>query len=1460
MITRLGDKFFVNRATKLRLITSESMGLRVPQTTLPEYLNTQILSAIKHLLSGDLSTNVNYQKVTAATIAHRVNPFFDFRSFIEPATRNSNLYFALFAMETLHQQLGMTISTSIIKKLRHHRDKSILEIDYLLACGMVAEVEIIFNSTTDHVEKTEIALLLVEHRYQGTHHEKVLHLIKSMERELVSKFHAHLSYKRLQALYDEGIETPLFYWLKSAKKGTEMLARFLIQKGRRNDLEKILNMEVETPKALIVKDIVEVKGMSDELARKEVDENFTRLKLGILIELGRHEEASILVEEFSGDAKFKIDLKVLLTERTGNPAFLPLIISKVDDRLYELEDWIDSYEYWHSPEGLQILREINPQTVTNLGVSPDQITRQASTIRAVCKDRTIKIGEGIGFANRGRHPGKREVASPSGDFTGIETLPRMDAALKGYRIDYRATGRLDGTNVAVRTFQNLEARKVMIVMDPGLFDESIPITNLSALAGVIAQRALQERDMVGLVIGFEEMFISPKATEKQLLIILQEVVKYYFFEHIGTSEDATIPDILGQKYLRKHLPHGSRIVLISDFKKETAEELKGIGVALQNKGVTFEPIAVSAKNDFGPPTSVQIGRFSSRLHPAIFQELRIARGEINSIKELEAFVVAYGAVVSLTDLGDQREEAQDILEQLTKKCRRLEPTAQEKIHKIKGQAPQNIKKMLSKALRIQDREARLEKLKVIVVLAKLLGWEEVFVFLEEQIAKAANLPVGNKPGMLTIAEREALNKAQDELEGEKREPMPFNHEEALPYLKKISEESWKIWSKFTGKQISMIEKVLMGSYTAEEAIAYFIFLIVDHLDYSGEHQIVSAGMPAFNIYTLIDVLIGLLENLDIPRIDAENYLPDYLKLSLCFTSLAVGLSNSTLEKIAPILAKVQKSEERTKQLLSLRKSGQFIRARILSPWGLLVAIFLGFAKFFISPSQALVEGNTNSISSGANDSKSFESGKLLLTFDKQPSGRTAYLRTGVGSKVDPSKCGLSEIPEIREETLSEQGNSKIKAEIAYGVMVFDSPSIVGGSIVSVDGNTITYNTSQNPILEISKMKLSEFREEAPKLYGENLYKTLTEPPVALSEIKRIDPEVAGDWEALVDSVQTLSVMEAAERIRAHIVYKSRFHYHFYETSQERFILRYIQTLSAVSLCGGNSYINMIFANGGGVCTEMSMLGLEIERIAGIPTVLTQGYVVQNGKVTTSNAHQYVEVVFPNNGNGYIGNPLEFSETALQLMPSPKEEKQSMLLSGRAKANIFYAFKGTMLLLAFSLAVPYLYKTLKIVTKKVLKKTAFSSESPKPKKNIHMEINKRPEQPSYKEAFQAVEFLDTPSFSDRPIMQQIENSWQAYPSSRKEMVYWLSQLMNITELRNTSLGKSFVSALILKDAENGIYDEPAKQHNTTATTLENQIPPYVDQLKTLYEKATPEDREGIVSLTLRWLKIWEKIIK
>ena len=93
-----------------------------------------------------------------------------------------------------------------------------------------------------------------------------------------------------------------------------------------------------------------------------------------------------------------------------------------------------------------------------------------------------------------------------------------------------------------------------------------------------------------------------------------------------------------------------------------------------------------------------------------------------------------------------------------------------------------------------------------------------------------------------------------------------------------------------------------------------------------------------------------------------------------------------------------------------------------------------------------------------------------------------------------------------------------------------------------------------------------------------------------------------------------------------------------------------------------------------------------------------------------------------------------------------------------------------------------------------------------------------------------------------------------------MVYWLSQLMNITELRNTSLGKSFVSALILKDAENGIYDEPAKQHNTTATTLENQIPPYVDQLKTLYEKATPEDREGIVSLTLRWLKIWEKIIK
>ena len=319
------------------------------------------------------------------------------------------------------------------------------------------------------------------------------------------------------------------------------------------------------------------------------------------------------------------------------------------------------------------------------------------------------------------------------------------------------------------------------------------------------------------------------------------------------------------------------------------------------------------------------------------------------------------------------------------------------------------------------------------------------------------------------------------------------------------------------------------------------------------------------------------------------------------------------------------------------------RSRIFSPLGLLAALFLVFfARFFAGQSQALMESNPESIHSGALDKES--SKEPILSFDAQPSGRHAYLRSGVGVEILPSTCGLSKSSEITRETLSEKGSRTITAKIADGVFVSDIPSIVGGKTLGVSGNTITYAVSDNPIPQIANMELSTFRNQAPKLYGKNLYKTLTTPEITLEQVAKLDPQIAADWGNLIKEVQPLSVIEAAEKIRGHIVYGSRFTYHYYERLAEKMNFLHVNILSSISLCGGDAYINMAFENKGGVCGEMSRVGLNLERMAGIPVILTKGFAVQNGLVTTATAHAYVEEVFPMAEGEYYGNPLEFSES------------------------------------------------------------------------------------------------------------------------------------------------------------------------------------------------------------------------
>ncbi len=170
-------------------------------------------------------------------------------------------------------------------------------------------------------------------------------------------------------------------------------------------------------------------------------------------------------------------------------------------------------------------------------------------------------------------------------------------------------GRTDGKIIEQR-FAQTQARTTMLVVDPrcGLYSN---LPRIRMLAGTIAQMALQRHDPVGLVIGTKGIYLKPSHAPAQLTHVLKDL------SESPPWEDNTPAELLEQSLLRRNLPYGAEIVLISPLDSANeAQRLEKIAKRFRTRGVTLTIVKMSDKLG-KPKPKVEIGGVSYPINEEI---------------------------------------------------------------------------------------------------------------------------------------------------------------------------------------------------------------------------------------------------------------------------------------------------------------------------------------------------------------------------------------------------------------------------------------------------------------------------------------------------------------------------------------------------------------------------------------------------------------------------------------------------------------------------------------------------------------------------------------------------------------------------------------------------------------------------------------------------------------------------
>ncbi|OGC06672.1 hypothetical protein A2230_01380 [candidate division WOR-1 bacterium RIFOXYA2_FULL_36_21] len=1000
------------------------------------------------------------------------------------------------------------------------------------------------------------------------------------------------------------------------------------------------------------------------------------------------------------------------------------------------------------------------------------------------------------FTNRGIHLGLRGGGSQGGgDFDRIETLPIT--VLRGERVNQTATAKIASRGeVAINKSTSHQSRNVVIVLDPRLLKETTR-ENLSVLVGMLAQKALVQKDRVMLVIG-DHTYIPLSANPSHLNKIIGSILSFQ-------EKEGNIPlvSMARQNLVRKNLSPGSKLVLVSRFNNTTQKDL---ALMASIPGSEFEPIVVdSSERRKHQNLKLSTGKYCLKLsdEARMLWDLHYFRLFLGNLsyrmlqrvylpdKIIDEKLLACNVDKQLkSPITDKTAET---IQELSGKGRIVEEEAS-----VRKTPPHFINELLKITLAITDDEARKESFKALVILAKLNGWKEVFDFINDRIKQALN------SDSLHEREKKSLEKASVELE---RKDMP----EALLITE---EERGQILEDYSS---------LLSAKFEPHTVAYVLLSKM----LSDKTNIYQRDINKFLCSTLDKHGVVLMGKGSM-YIKLRSYGPlDTSIEEICF--LAFGPSNKTLEELAEIEAftgypKIKEYRPTLQPSLLQRIKRKLTSFRTLI-WGGLIASLMFIFGYFIQESshksEELGNNDTSDLNSGAADSNAEK--QNLLTLNPPPAGRNAYLMGSIGGKVNPSTCGYSPIPEITAKSLEEEGESFISARATNGIKLGSPLHITGGRIISSTKETITYQVSDTPPPAIAHIKLSDFRKEAPYIYGKELYDTLTQPVLTLDELEESFPEVARDWKELSPKLEEMPLLTAIETIRQNI--GKMFSYHHYKSFQQKLKLGFIQTLSHYGYCGGGAlYLKTAIDYRGGVCAEMAEIGNNSLRIEKIPTIKINGfYVPEDGVVTSLGSHAYIAIPLPLEMGKFYGLPVEFSVAAFT-DPNPSQQH---FISSNSRNKLSKTLRGTALSLAFLVSAAYIYRFLaaKLIPYKKSKIGASEKPSPKDTKDDKTSQKRKEE-------------LEVPE-----IMRPVVKAWQrATPGKRREIAYSLETLYMMLGNNQTIRNR------ILQNPQRVV--DGSKYFAGSSIDYNSDIPPYMDQI--LYRYTTV--KQGHYT-TLKWRKLF-----
>ncbi|MBI5399544.1 DUF58 domain-containing protein [Candidatus Saganbacteria bacterium] len=772
--------------------------------------------------------------------------------------------------------------------------------------------------------------------------------------------------------------------------------------------------------------------------------------------------------------------------------------------------------------------------------SGDIISQRAALVRSLCareyRQPETLPGQGSG-SNGGKRIGRRGTGHALFDLRELTIAPR--AAVDIRQIDWNATARLDPAQqasglVVVKKFNSQDANKVMIVVDPRIY-KTTDREKIAVLVGAIAEMALKDGDIVGLIIGHQKAYLPPTKDRFQL----ENVIRQTLAETEATNENLT--NLLEQPRLSGNVPAGAKVIVVADFVGE-ANILAAAAKHFRSRRVDFVPVTVN-QGTVMPKPVVKIGNYHYEVHPttaqAIADYLARQRGDV-SLEKLG------GTVIGLDALPDEPSVVRATIDcvGLGKKGRSVEgkgrvDASHEQIFDLTTPMPAEVKK---RWVDLVINDSSRSELGIPLIILDL--WSK---YLRKGYGEIIDTIVQTIDGMISAVDfasertKESLRKARSDLVSPPQEKM-MALAGNVPWIK-IHD-----FSALALPQDMNAQSLLQLGGWGPDAICMSKTLL--------ECQQAQAAANSKNL-------------------DNGNPLPI-----------------NPLEEISLSASGVDKDPSPLDQL----------------PW---------------------------------------------LALSPAPKGRNCYLLKNFGDTFDPRRQTFK--PTINVELLAEKGDSQIAADLLDGSMArgLDHLQPVGGQPFARAGNRImtTVNTDPPPptARRILSLPQTEFIEQAQALFGQAMYRQMVDV-CSLEEIRQISPEVANEWQEILAQIkrENLTVGQAINLIQFYFLNSRRFTYHHYQDKVARTSFQALSERAARGECRGQEFLAFALAQGGGTCVQMAHLAMTLLRLAGIPTIIAFGWVVEADGIVKREGHAWPQILL---GDSLYWYPVEVSSAYAPANPT-----------------------------------------------------------------------------------------------------------------------------------------------------------------------------------------------------------------